>query len=221
MKYFPVLLICLLAGAAIPALTAQSPDFQAVDDHARNLSFRGEKDIMRITDSLTAPFGSELEKGRAIFIWITANIGYDCGRQNRLEKEPEEAVHPLYYTQQQLQLILATRRTRCDGYAFLFRLMCRLAGIYATTMEGYARFSGEKVDPVTVQPNHAWNAACFDGIWYEMDATAAAGQCADRDFLRVYGGQYFLMGETLRERLYIPIDDSRNSISSGRIILKF
>jgi transglutaminase/protease-like cytokinesis protein 3 len=214
-------LACVLPWSATPLLNAQVPDFQAADDHARSLPFRGDADIVHITDSLTAPFGNEMEKGRAIFVWITENIEYDCGRRNRLREEPDEALHPLYYTRQQLQLILATRRTRCDGYAFLFRLMCRLAGIYATTMEGYARFSGEKVDPATVQPNHAWNAACFDGVWYEMDVTAAAGQCADGNFLRVYGGQYFLMNESLRDRLYIPIDDSRNSINSGRIILKF
>lgn len=221
MNPFSIPLASILSCLAVSAMNAQVPDFQAADDHARTLSFEGEKDIIRITDSLTTPFVTELEKGRAIFIWITENISYDCGRQNHLRKEPDEALHPLYYTQQQLQLILATRRTRCDGYAFLFRLMCRLAGIYATTMEGYARFSGEKVDPATVMPNHAWNAACFDGAWYEMDATAAAGQCDNDRFLRVYGGQFFLMRESLLERLYVPINDGRNSINTGRIILKF
>lgn len=196
-------------------------DFPAVDAHARSLAFRGEKDIIRITDSLTNRFESDLEKGRAIFVWITENIAYDCGKQNRLEAEPEEAVHPFYYTKQQLELIMKTRRTRCDGYAFLFRLMCRLAGIYATTLEGYARFENENVNPATVEPNHAWNAVCFDGEWHELDLTAASGQCEGNQFRRERREEFFLMNEKTLERLYIPIEDSRRTDNSGRIILKF
>lgn len=205
----------------LTALSFAQPDFSAIDAYVRSLPFRGEKDIIRITDSLTNPFSSDLEKGRAIFSWITEHIAYDCGRQNRLDAEPQEAVHPLYYTQQQLELILKRRRTRCDGYAFLFQLMCRLSGIYATTREGYARFDGQKVDPAAVEPNHAWNAACFDGTWYELDLTAASGQCEGGQFHRERREAYFLMDENLLEQRYIPIEDGRHSNNSGRIILKF
>lgn len=200
---------------------AQPYDFSGVDAYARSLSFRDEKDIIRITDSLTGRFESELEKGRAIFTWITEHITYDCGSENRLDKEPEEAVHPLYYTQQQLELIMKTRRTRCDGYAFMFKLMCRLSGIYATTREGYARFNGGKVDPATVMPNHAWNAVCYDGEWYETDLTAAAGWCDNRRFRKEPREAYFQMSDKLIEQQYIPVDDHRSSHNSGRIILKF
>lgn len=196
-------------------------DFSAIDAYARSLPFRGEKDIILITDSLTGRFDTDLEKGRAIFIWITENIAYDCGSRNRLEAEPEEASHPLYYTQQQLGLIMKTRRTRCDGYAFMFRLMCRLAGIYATTREGYARFAGGRVDAATVEPNHAWNAVCYDGEWYETDVTASAGHCEGGQFRRERDEAYFRMSEKMVERLYIPIEDGRHSNNSGRIILKF
>lgn len=196
-------------------------DYTFIDAYARSLHFYGEKNLLLITDSLTNAFDTDLEKGRAIFIWITEHISYDCGRENHLEFEPDEAVHPLYYTQQQLELILKTRRTRCDGYAFLFRLMCRLTGIYATTVEGYARFDGAKVDSATVEPNHAWNAVCYNGEWYETDLTAASGHCDVRQYQKEYREEYFLMSEKLLRQLYIPIDDQRRSNNSGRIILKF
>ena len=205
----------------LTSLNFGQQDFSAIDSYARSLSFSGEKDIIRITDSLTNRFNTDLEKGRAIFAWITGHISYDCGSQNRLRAEPEEAVHPLYYTQQQSELIMKTRRTRCDGYAFMFRLMCRLAGIYATTREGYARFAGGKADPATVEPNHAWNAVCYDGLWYETDLTAASGHCEGGQFSRERREEFFLMDEKLLERLYIPIEDSRHSNNSGRVILKF
>jgi len=197
------------------------PDLAAIDAYARSLPFRGERDIIRITDSLTGRYDTDLEKGRAIFAWITEHISYDCSKQNRVEAEPGEAVHPLYYTQQQLELIMKTRRTRCDGYSFLFRVMCKLAGVYATTMEGYARFAGGRVNAATVEPNHAWNAVCYDGNWYETDLTAAAGQCEGGQFHRELGEEFFQMSEKLLERLYIPIWDSRRTDNSGRIILKF
>jgi len=214
-----------LACTAFLQLLAASlfaqPDFYAIDAYARAMPFRGEKDIIRITDSLTDRYDSDLEKGRAIFVWITEHISYDCGRQNRVEVEPEEAAHPLYYTQQQVELILKTRRTRCDGFSFLFKIMCRLAGVYATTVEGYARFAGGRVDAATVEPNHAWNAVCYDGNWYETDLTAAAGQCASGQFRRERREEFFQMSEKLLERLYIPIWDDRRTDNSGRIILKF
>ncbi len=211
--------ICILAMANCCA--AQPAGLSAVDAYVRSLDFTGENDIIRITDSLTGRFGSDLEKGRAVFVWITENIAYDCGGENRLESEPDEATHPLYYTQQQLANIMQTRRTRCEGFAFLFRLMCRLAGVYATVQEGYARFDGAKVNPDTVQPNHAWNAVCYDGSWFETDLTAAAGQCEGKKFSRGLREEYFQMQPALIERLYIPIRDSRRSDNSGRIILKF
>jgi len=214
-------LACATFFQLLAALNFAQTDFAAIDSWAASLPFRGEKDIVLITDSLTNRFESDLEKGRAIFVWLTEHIAYDCGKENRLEVEPEEAVHPLYYTQQQLELIMSRRRTRCDGYAFMFKIMCRLAGIYATTLEGYARFDGRKVDPATVEPNHAWNAVCLDGEWRELDLTAASGQCDSGQFRRARREEFFQINEKTLERLYIPIDDERSTHNSGRVILKF
>jgi transglutaminase/protease-like cytokinesis protein 3 len=178
-------------------------------------------DIIRLTDSLVAPYTTELEKARAIFSWLATYISYDCGNENRLFDEPDEPTHPLYYTQQQLENILKTRRTRCDGYAFMFKLMCNLAGIYCSRLEGYARFRQEKVDAKSVRPNHAWNAALLDGQWYEIDATAGSGQCAGSRFHRQLDTAYFGMAAGLLEKQYILIDDHRQTHNQGRIILKF
>jgi transglutaminase-like putative cysteine protease len=199
---------------------SQPVHFSAIDAYAQSLPFYGERDLQRITDSLTNRYPTDLKKGRAVFAWITGHIAYDCGSENRLEAEPAET-HPLYYTQQQVGNILRTRRTRCDGYSFLFKVMCRLAGVYATVQEGYARFAGGRVNAATVEPNHAWNAVCYDGTWYETDLTAAAGQCGGGQFYPMRREAFFQMDESLLKRLYIPIDDQRNSHNSGRIILRF
>jgi len=199
-------------------LLAQT-DFGNVDAYASRLRIRGN-DIEQLTDTLTAPFSTELQKARAIFVWISENIAYDCGSENRLEAEPEEAIDPLYYTQVQLGNILKTRRTRCEGFAFTFKLMCNLSGIYCSIQEGFARFGGEKVDPATVMPNHAWNAVCLDGNWFEIDVSAGSGACEGRRFRAGRKEEYFCMSPKLLERLYIPIDDHRRSNNQGWITLK-
>ncbi len=204
------------------AQTASDPaaHFSDIDGHAAATRLHGN-DIGQLTETLTAPYTLELEKARAIFSWIVENIAYDCGNENRLAAEPEKALDPLYYTQAQLKNILDTRRTRCDGYSFLFKLMCNLAGIYCSQLEGYARFGGERVDPKTVMPNHAWNAVCLDGVWYETDPTAGAGQCDGRRFRRERRDAYFRMSPELLERQYILVEDGRRSFNQGRIILKY
>lgn len=199
---------------------AAQTDFNSVDPYASRIRIKGN-DIEQLADTLTAPFPTELDKARSIFVWIGENIAYDCGSENRLEAEPDEATDPLYYAQVQLENILRTRRTRCDGYAFLFKTLCRLSGITCTTVEGYARFRGEKVDPATVMPNHTWNAACLDGEWFEIDVTAGSGQCEGRKFHAQRQEEFFRMSVKLLEWLYIPIEDGRRSYNSGRIILKF
>lgn len=218
---FRLCFFLFLAGQ-LPAQT-DPPDparhFPAIDARARRLDL-ADNDIIRLNDTLTAPYASDTEKARAIFTWIATHIAYDCGSENRLEEEPAEAIHPLYYTQLQLQNILKTRRTRCDGYAFLFRLMCRLSGIYCTEMEGYARFRDEKTDPATVLPNHSRNAALLDGEWFEIDPTAGAGYCDGRRFRARLDEASFRMAEQLIQQRYIPIEDGRRLHNQGKIKLK-
>ena len=212
--------LILLGTSAV----AQTPDaafqFPAIDARARRLVLH-DGDIIRLSDSLCGPYPTELEKARAIFAWLGAHISYDCGSENRLQKEPEETVHPLFYTQQQVQNILKTRRTRCDGFAFMFKLLCNLQGIYCSRQEGYLRMPGEKVNAATVQPNHAWVAAQLDGFWYEIDPTAGAGHCEGKRFQRRLNDAYFRMSEKLLLQQYIRITDDRSSSNQGRIIIKF
>lgn len=203
-----------------PQCAGAQTDMGVVDAYAAKIRL-SDNDIEQLADTLTAPFSAELEKARAIFVWISENIAYDCGKENGLETVPDEAVHPLYYTQQQLENILKTRRTRCEGYAFLFRIMCRLAEIQCSSLEGFARFNGEKVNPATVEPNHAWNAVCLEGTWYEVDVSAGSGQCDGGRFRAARRDEYFRMSPELLERVYIQIDDDRSSKNSGRIMLKF
>jgi hypothetical protein len=61
---------------------------------------------------------------------------------------------------------------------------------------------------------------CLDGVWQEVDLTAAAGQCSGSRFVRERHEAFFPIGAALLERLYIPIDDTRSERNQGVLILK-
>ena len=172
--------------------------------------------LLVLSEELTARHTTEAEKCRAIFDWITSHIAYDCGSENRILAEPDSAVPPAYYTAQRIENILRTRRTRCEGYALLFKTMCQLSGIYASEVIGYARFDGRTVNDATVLPNHVWNAVRLDGQWCEMDLTAAAGSCINRRFEAHRDAQFWCMRPELLARLYLPITDWRTQIDEAR-----
>lgn len=215
-------LVCVFACIQLfgQQVVSARQKFPAIDLFAKQMNLPGD-DIIGLTDSLTEPYQTELEKARAIFAWLATHIAYDCGGENQLEAEPEDAVHPIYFAKQQLENILKTRRTRCDGFSFMFKMMCNLAGIYCSRVEGYARFQGEKVDADKVLPNHAWNAALLDGSWYEIDPTAGAGSCSGKRFVQQFDDAFFCMSPQLLAQQYILIDDERHTQNQGRIILKF
>ncbi|MCB9315827.1 MAG: hypothetical protein H6574_15570 [Lewinellaceae bacterium] len=219
MKSIALLILLVFTGGAQAQNLAVASD-AAIDARAARIELK-QQNIIALTDSLLAPYTTDREKARAIYAWLGTHIAYDCGGENRLADEPETAVHPIYYTQQQIENILKTRRTRCDGYALMFKVMCNLAGIYCSRLEGYARFNAEKVDPKTVRPNHAWNAALLDGTWCEIDITAGSGQCAGSRFHRQLDDAHFCMSAKLLEQKYILIEDERQSQYQGRVILKF
>lgn len=177
----PLVLISFLCVFAA-RLYAQSPDA-----HARNISLSGY-DLIWLADTLTAPFPDDRDKLRAIFIWVTVNIAYDCAGSNARDSlawQVDEADR-LYSTRSRLRLILKNRRALCGGYAFLFKTLCDLAEVEARVVEGKAYGSG------SVAEGHAWNAVRLGNQWYWLDSTWASGICAGRRFVRRYDENWYL-----------------------------
>lgn len=97
---------------------------------------------------LVKPWKTELEKTRAIFIWIVKNIEYDyVGLMNnrRVYKVDD---------------IFAKRVAVCEGYANLFVYLCDLANLTSYKIHGNVP-----------QGEHAWNVIRIDKKWYLIDAT--------------------------------------------------
>lgn len=75
-----------------------SVNFTAVDKHALNLPSK-YKTIQSLATDLFQPFSTQQEKVRAIFMWITNNISYDCVAYH---SKKSTRVSFTYSTQQEL-----------------------------------------------------------------------------------------------------------------------
>lgn len=123
------------------------------------------REIVELTQSLTAGKTTETEKARAVFEWVAKNIEYDHTafeywlmqrRGDRLTEEQDTRL-----TQSGgLGYAFYNRRAICSGYAYLANFMLRLAGLPSAYIAGEAS-----------NLPHAWSAVCADGRWIIFDAT--------------------------------------------------
>jgi hypothetical protein len=161
------LIFCLLIPALLWSLSVRAQisgkDFSAIDHFAQRAPGKLSQDLPALTAYLTENATDELEKARAIYVWITTHIVYDHQAALRNKR-----------TNHSVQDVLDRRMAICVGYAQLFREMCRLADIPAFVVNGYGRQLNDS-EPLPDEPNHSWNAALLDGKWYLFDPTWGHG----------------------------------------------
>ncbi len=164
--------------------TSSGPVRRAVEvppDLIRDLSASPSKTLPRLVGYLTQGIADPFEKVHVLHDWIAVNIAYDV---------------PMYLSgrisAQSPQDVLRRKKGVCEGYAGLFREMCRLAGIECRMIPGHARGAGYSVfDPEdTEDENHAWNVVRINDRWWLIDVTWDAGHVEGGRFVREYSSQY-------------------------------
>lgn len=121
--------------------------------------------VALLSKRVTKSAGTEEEKVRAIYYWITAHIRYDVKRYlkpSQKQFSPEQTIK--------------RKKALCSEYAGLFVEMCKYAGITAYTVEGFAKDWFYETDDLLYADNHAWNIAWVEGKWCLYDLTFASGQ---------------------------------------------
>ncbi|XP_029449815.1 kyphoscoliosis peptidase-like isoform X3 [Rhinatrema bivittatum] len=181
-------------------LFADSKDFAHVDSHILHASeqVRSKEgwSLQNLVHLFTEKAQTDLEKVRAIWIWLCHNIrlygvtcvgrfGYDVDGLFGLSQkvhEPEE--------------VLQTGRGVCSGYASLCRVMCREMGLTCHEVSGYSRCAGYRQGQSFQhkKSNHMWNAIELDGQCYLLDACWGAGtiDLQKRLFIPRYDDFFFL-----------------------------
>ncbi|XP_044151302.1 kyphoscoliosis peptidase-like [Bufo gargarizans] len=163
-------------------------DFSHIDDYVLSVNSQiesGTVTVKEIVHKITARSSNDIEKLRAIWIWICHNISYDVdGFLGSSQK--------LYRTED----VLEKKRGVCAGYAGLCKEMCRETGIHCREVSGFSR-GADSCDSVGFQrtkSNHMWNAVELAGHWYLLDACWGAGtvDLQGRIFLPRYEDFFFL-----------------------------
>jgi transglutaminase/protease-like cytokinesis protein 3 len=209
-----VLTIFLLLSAGFVFSQSQAISFHRIDNRIQSID---SKDPATLSRLLTEPFNTEKEKVRAIFRWITENIGYyrnvsKPSRNNAAGRyivyEDEDDTGELKALTERVALrVLQYRKTHCEGYARLFKSLCDHAGISSEIITGYARTDMNRMEG-SFRSNHSWNAVRIDSAWYLLDATWASGYITmfSGDFVKKYDDYYFLTDPSEFIKHHLPDD---------------
>jgi hypothetical protein len=138
--------------------------FQNVDLHAVEVSKEQHHSFRDLVWHLiyARDITNELEKARAIFLWLCskdlAKLNFDQVQKG----SPEE--------------ILMNLQKGQTTYAVVFEILCSYAGLHCKTISGYAK--GAEYKPgmkfVGEQGQHSWNAVLVNNAWRLVDCHWAA-----------------------------------------------
>jgi transglutaminase/protease-like cytokinesis protein 3 len=172
----------------------------------------------KIAQKVTANYDTELEKVRAIFIWITDNIAYDCKKYKatRNKKVKIKAIDSLDYVtklnefySKDVKKTLKQGKGICGDYSMIFVQMCEAVDIEAGFISGYIREDIRKIGRTPKRPEHAWNWVKIDGQIHLLDATWAAGKTDKKftTFIKSFNEAYFLTPPNAMILNHLPEND--------------
>ncbi|XP_008281409.1 kyphoscoliosis peptidase [Stegastes partitus] len=170
-------------------LFANPEVFHRVDSHVisvgAELKEKRVYDVKAIVQSITLGARNELEKLRAIWVWLCNNIEYDVsGYLGHSEKltAPED--------------VIAAGRGVCCSYSNLCTEMCREVGIECQEVPGHSKGVGYRQGQSLkhVKSDHLWNAVLLGGQWFLLDACWGAGRVdmEHESFVKRFDDFYFL-----------------------------
>ncbi|XP_061469420.1 kyphoscoliosis peptidase-like [Rhineura floridana] len=169
--------------------------FKELDAYASEVN--ASSSVENLVRVLLQKANSDLEKVRAIWMWICHHIEYDVeGYHNKAKRSCEPAN------------VLQSGKSVCAGYAALFEEMCSLAGIQCKKLSGYSKGYEYKPGKVFKESNHAWNAVYLDQRWHLIDSTWGSGHVGDScsKFTFRYDEFYFLTHPALFINDHFPED---------------
>ncbi len=186
------------SNPAVVKLNTRAPavlvnEYAAIDERALQLPDSLTRTTDAIARYITSNFTTDMDKARAIFIWIAANIQYDIDNMfalNFYEQKEEKISKPL-----------KTRKGICENYAALFNDICLKSGIKSIVIEGYTKQNG-----FTDYIPHAWCAASIDSSWFLFDPTWGSGYVSGGRFYQKINNNFFKTDPVSFISSHMPFD---------------
>lgn len=151
---------------------AQS-EFAEIDRQIANIGFSPKDEL---AENITSKFNTDLEKVRAIYVWITDNITYD------FELYENDELHRQFYSSESnvIDKTLERKKAICSGYSLLFKKLCNDLDIECEVVNGYSKQWLDSFVSKNV-PDHAWNAVKINNNWALIDVTWASKNGDDNE----------------------------------------
>ncbi|XP_046575360.1 kyphoscoliosis peptidase-like isoform X2 [Haliotis rubra] len=157
---------------------------------------------------LVKPALNDVGRVRAFYMWITSNISYDAAGFQSDSIGPQDA-----------GTVLRHRTGVCEGFATLFKELCREVHIPCKKISGFAKCFGHHPGHIYTadeESNHTWNIVFVSGDWWPIEVTWGAGPIdKNYQFVRQHEELHFLMDPNLFVIKHYPF--MKNSLSNSAL----
>ncbi|NXF81861.1 KY peptidase, partial [Sclerurus mexicanus] len=195
--------------SSLKSMPVDLQQFKNLDAYALKVNVKSS--VEELVKALLKQARTDLEKVRAIWMWICHHIEYDIvgyhDKSQRLTKAED---------------VLQTGKSVCEGYAKLFEQMCSVAGVQCKQLSGHSKGYGYKIGQTfTGKSDHTWNAVYLEGRWHLLDSTWGSGSVDDSftKFTYRYNEFYFLTHPALFIKDHFP-DNSNWQLLKPTLTLK-
>ncbi|RRB17708.1 transglutaminase domain-containing protein [Larkinella knui] len=195
-RFLPIVLVLIFCVGLKPAAVLSPTDnYSRIDSYARNAPDSYARSITSLSDYLTAPARTDMDKVRVIYAWMVSHIRYDMEAVNNRSSQK-------YYSEfEYANRVLRQRKGLCTGYALLFKYLLKRAGVQAVNIRGYARTEDKEAGRPVQVVDHEWNAVNIEDEWFLLDLAWAVttGSEGSNDF-------YFLTPPEVFISQHFPTD---------------
>lgn len=205
-------------------------NFTKADNIAKLYKSKRLLELNKTTYNLTKNLSTDVEKLRAIYVWICNNIANDFSLYSLNERKRKKYVKDSLklqnwnskFKQKLFKKLLKKKKTICTGYAYLLKEMCNIAGIESKMVNGFGRTSSVDFTKLTM-PNHTWNVVKLNNKWYLCDPTWSTGISFPEEgrFEFTYNDGYFLTDPKLFFQNHFPINSQYTLLKENPSFLEF
>jgi len=190
-------------------------NFSKADQMASMYKNEGLDNMPKLTYNLTSTLDTDVERFRAIYMWVCHNISNDYTLYSKNKRKKSKYKNDSVklkawndrFKKEVFHKLLKQERTICTGYAYIIKELSKLANLNCEIVHGYGRTSMTNIDEFD-PPNHSWNAIKLNGKWYLCDPTWASGipNPETNIFQFEYNNGYFLSNPKLFVINHFPED---------------
>ncbi|MCC1483123.1 transglutaminase domain-containing protein [Winogradskyella immobilis] len=192
----------------------KSIDFKKADLNALECDIKSLDNLPKLVEQLTLNLTTDVERFRAIYMWVSTNIANDYSLYNKnmynrrrfKDKAQKLESWNKRFNKTLFNTLTEDKKTICTGYAYIIRELAKVANLDCRIVNGYGKVS-TTIDQLDT-PNHSWNVVKLNGKWYFCDATWASGipDPETNFFTFNFNSGYFLTDPKLFAISHYPID---------------